>query len=49
MAVGLNDGVALTDYRAYRMPVFTYEWDGAAAAGGGTGEQSIISHNIIKN
>ena len=37
-----------TSYRAYRMPVFTYEWDGAAA-GGGTGEQSIISNRIIKH
>ena len=37
-----------TDYRVYRMPVFTYEWDGAAA-GSGTGEQSIISNRIIKH
>ena len=35
-----------TDYRVYRMPVFTYEWDGAAAGGGG--ESSVISHEIIK-
>jgi hypothetical protein len=49
MYIGLDSNVSLTAYRAYRMPVFTYEWDGAAAAGGGTGEQSIISHNIIKN
>jgi len=48
MGIGLGDGVALTDYRVYRMPVFTYEWDGAAA-GGGTGEQSIISNRIIKH
>ena len=39
--------VTTTGYRVYRMPVFTYEWDGASA--GGTGEQSIISHNIIKH
>ena len=47
MRIGLSN-VAFTDYRVYRMPVFTYEWDGAAA-GGGTGEQSIISNRIIKH
>jgi hypothetical protein len=36
-----------TDYRVYRMPVFTYEWDGAAAGGGG-GASSVISDEIIK-
>ena len=35
-----------TDYRVYRMPVFTYEWVGAAAGGGGS--SSVISDEIIK-
>jgi hypothetical protein len=36
----------VTKYRVYQMPVMTYEWDGAAAGGGG--ESSVISHEIIK-
>jgi len=36
----------ITKYRVYQMPVMTYEWDGAAAGGGG--ESSVISHEIIK-
>lgn len=38
--------VDISKYRVYQMPVMTYEWDGAAAGGGG--ESSVISHEIIK-
>ena len=36
----------VSKYRVYQMPVMTYEWEGAAAGGGG--ESSVISHEIIK-
>lgn len=36
----------ISKYRVYQMPVMTYEWEGAAAGGGG--ESSVISHEIIK-
>lgn len=36
----------ITKYRVYQMPVMTYEWNGAAAGGGGV--SSVISDEIIK-